>query len=133
MIIQLRAVFCPLVQYHVRHFPVQSWTVVAFPFFTVVMSFTSWYAFLLLCFLRFSSISLHRSLQFSFPFCMRLLMMLAFPRISQILRFESFPSQLSPFITQVKNFCSDPGFFLLTFAKNLTGCFSHCCVESGDH
>ena len=27
-----------------------------------------------------------------------------------------------------------PGFFLLTmFAKDLTGCFSHCCVESIDH
>ena len=26
------------------------------------------------------------------------------------------------------------GFFLLTmFAKDLTGCFSHCCVEDGDH
>ena len=43
----------------VRHFPERSWTVVTFPCFTVVKSFTSWYALLLLFFLRFSSISLH--------------------------------------------------------------------------
>ena len=35
---------------------------------------------------------------------------------------------------KIKNFCSDPGFFLPTmFAKDLTGCFSHCCIEGGDH
>ena len=50
----------------VRHFPERSWTVVSFPCFTVVKSFTSWYALLLLFFLRFSSISLHCSpIQFS--------------------------------------------------------------------
>ena len=49
-------------------------------------------------------------------------------------RLESFLSQFSPFVAQIKYFCSDPGFFLLTmFAKDLTGCFSHCCVEGGDH
>ena len=49
-------------------------------------------------------------------------------------RLKSFLSQFSPFVTQIKNFCSDPGFFLLTmFAKDLTGCFSHCCVLDGDH
>ena len=41
----------------VRHFPELSWTVVAFPCFTVVKFFRSWYA--LLFFLRFSSISLY--------------------------------------------------------------------------
>ena len=44
--------------------------------------------------------------------------------------------QFSPFVTQIENFCSDSGFFffLLTmFAKGLTDCFSHCCVEGGDH
>ena len=61
----------------VRHFPERSWTAVAFPCFTVVNSFTSWYARLLLFFLRFSSISLHCSpIQFSFAFFMRLLMLL---------------------------------------------------------
>ena len=45
----------------VRHFPERSWTVVAFPCFKVIKSFTSWYALLLLFFLRFSSISLHCS------------------------------------------------------------------------
>ena len=49
-------------------------------------------------------------------------------------RFKSFLSQFSPFVAQIKDFCSDPGFFLLTmFAKDLTGCFNYCCVECGDH
>ena len=49
-------------------------------------------------------------------------------------RFKPFLSQFAPFVTQIMNFCSDPEFFLLMmFAKDLTGCFSHCCVESGDH
>ena len=57
----------------VRHFPERSWTVVAFSCFTVVKSFTSWYALLLLFFLRFSSISLHCSpIQFSLAFFMHL-------------------------------------------------------------
>ena len=48
-------------------------------------------------------------------------------------RLKSFLSQFSPFVAQIKNFCSDPGFCLLTmFAKDLTGCFSHCYVEGGD-
>ena len=61
----------------VRHFPERSWTEVAFPYFTVVKSFTSWYALLLLFFLRFSSISLHCSpIQFSLAFFMHLLILL---------------------------------------------------------
>ncbi|WP_419616740.1 hypothetical protein [Thiolapillus sp.] len=49
-------------------------------------------------------------------------------------RLKPFLSQFSPFVAQIENFCSDPGFFLLTmFAKDLTGCLSHCCVEGGDH
>ena len=49
-------------------------------------------------------------------------------------RLKSFLSQFSPLVAKIKNFCSDPGFFLLTmFAKDLTGCLSHCCVEGGDH
>ena len=53
----------------VRHFPERSWRVVAFPCSTVVKSFTSWYALLLLFFLRFSSVSLHCSpIQFSLAF-----------------------------------------------------------------
>ena len=60
-----------------RHFPERSWTVVAFPCFTVVKFFTSWCALLLLFFLRFSSISLHCSpIQFSFAFFVHLLVLL---------------------------------------------------------
>ena len=61
----------------VRHFPERSRTVVTFPCFTVVKSFTSWYALLLLFFLRFSTVSLHYSpIQFSLAFFMHLLMLL---------------------------------------------------------
>ena len=53
------------------------------------------------------------------------------------LRFSKFESsflQFSPFVAQIKNFCSDPGFFPLTmFVKDLTGCFNHCCSEGGNH
>ena len=45
----------------VRNFPERSWIVIAFPCFTVVKSFTSLCALLLLFFLKFSSISLHCS------------------------------------------------------------------------
>ena len=100
----------------VRLFPERSWTVVAFSCFAVVKSFTSWYALLLLFFLRFSSISLHCSpIQFSLAFFMHLLMLLF-----TSLYFSDpsgsifFLSQFSPFVAQIENFCSDPGFFLLT-------------------
>ena len=63
-------------QFYVWHFPKQSWTAVAFPCFTVVKTFTSWYALLLLFSLRVSSISLHCfPIHFSFAFsCMRLML-----------------------------------------------------------
>ena len=116
----------------VRHFPKRSWTVVAFPCFTVVKSFMRWYALLLLFFLRFSSISLHCSpVQFSFTlFHGSLDVVVHFPVFLRSFRFKSFLSQFSPSVAQIKNFCSDSGFFLLTmFAMDLNGCFSHCCVE----
>ena len=120
----------------VRHFPELSWTVATFPYFTVVKSFMIWYALLLLFFLIFSSVSLHCSpIQFSFAFIMHLLMLLfASSYLIRAFGFESFLSQFSLFVAQLKNFCSDPGLFLLTmFAKDFTDCSSHCCVEGGDH
>ena len=97
----------------VRHFSGLSWPVVAFPCFTVVKSFTSWYALLLLFFLRFSSVSLHCSpIQFSFAFFMLLLMLLsASMYFSDPSGSNRFFSQLSPFLAQIKNFCSDQVFF----------------------
>ena len=81
----------------------------------------------------------HIVLQVSFAFLMHLLMLLftfsyfSDPSGSFFSSFFLFSfSQFSPFVVQIKNFCSDPGFFLLTmFAKDLTGCFSYCCVEGG--
>ena len=51
----------------VRQFSERSWAVVVLPCFTVVNSFTSWYALLLLFFLKISSISLHFSPIHVFP------------------------------------------------------------------
>ena len=116
--------------------PERSWTIVALPCFTVVKSFTSWYAILLLFFLRISSISPHCSpIRFSFTFSMQLLMLFYFLVFFRPFKFDfCFLSQFSPFIAQTKNFCSAPGFFLLTmFARDLSCCFSHCCAERGDH
>ena len=45
-----------------------------------------------------------------------------FPVFLRFFRFKSFLSQFSPSVAQIKNFCSDPEFFLLKmFAKKLTG------------
>ena len=121
-----------------RRFPAWSWTVVAFPCFTVVKSFASWYALLLLFFLRFSSISLHCShIQFSFTFFTHLLILFTSLYFSDPLGSNHF-FLFSPSVAQIKNFCSDPEFcsccfFLMKFARDLTGCLSHCCVEGGDH
>ena len=119
----------------VRHFPEQSWTVVAFPCFTVVKSFTSWYALLLLFFLRFSSISLHCSpIHFSSAFYMQL-MMLLFTSL-----YFSDPSGsnlffLGSLLLSHRSRISAVTLFLTMFAnyEDLTGCFSHCRVEGGDH
>ena len=118
-----------------RHFPERSWAVVAFRCFPVVMSFTSWYVLIMLFFLRFSSIFLHFfPIQFSLGFFMLLLMLLftslyfSDPSGSDLFFLSSLllshRSGISA-VTQV--------FFVLTmFAKDLNGCFSHCCVEGGD-
>ena len=54
------------------------------------------------------------------------------PLFLRFFRFESFLSQFSLFVAQTKNICDDPCFLLLTmFAKDLTGCFSHCYVALG--
>ena len=57
-----------------------------------------------------------------------------FPVFLRPFRFKSFISQFSSSVARIKTFCIDPGFLLLTmFANDPTGCFSHCCVEGGDH
>ena len=68
------------------------------------------------------------------PFHAPLDVVVPFPVFFRSFRFKSLLSQFSPSVAQIKDFRSDPGFFLLTmFFKDLTGCFSHCCVEGGDH
>ena len=73
MIIQLRTVFCPLVQYLSCFCARFSWKMLD----SSSLPLSRWYALLLSFFLKFSSISLHCSpIQFSFAFFMHLLMLL---------------------------------------------------------
>ena len=69
LIVQLSAVFCPSVQYLSFFYEAFSWSILdgrSFSLFHSFKSFTSWYALLLLFFLRYPSISLHCSpIQFS--------------------------------------------------------------------
>ena len=97
----------------VMRIPERSWTVVAFPCFTVVKSFTSWYALLLLLIFRFSSISLHCSL-IRFSFCLfpaPLDVVVHFLVFLRSFRLKSVLSQFSSFVAEIKNFCSNQGFF----------------------
>ena len=109
-----------------RHFPERSWTVVTFPCFTVVKSFTSLYALLLLFFLRFSSVSLHYSpIRFSLAFFMHLSMLLftslyfSDPSSSNLF-FLSFLllSHRSRIFAVIQGFC-----LLTMFAKDLKWLF----------
>ena len=57
------------------------------------------------------------------------------PYICQILQVQTFSFSVLSFCRTDQEFLQwSVCFFLLTmFAKDLTGCFSHCCVEGGDH
>ena len=95
--------------FSVRHFPERSWTVVAFLCLTVVKSFTSWYALLLLFFLRFSSILLNCStIQFSVAFFTHLLILLFTSLVGQdiintVKRHSSPDAPMTSLIKKKKN------------------------------
>ena len=57
------------------------------------------------------------------------------PCIFQILQVRIFYFSVLSFYRKDQEIRQWPGFFFLLtmFAKDLTGCFSHCCVEGGDH
>ena len=116
----------------VRHFPERSWTEVTFPCFTVVKSFTSWYALLLLFVLR--SLQSHHIVllsSFTLPFSCTSWCSCSLPCISQILQVQIVSFSILSFCRTDQEFLKWPR--LTMFAKYLTGCFSHCCVEGGDH
>ena len=118
----------------VRHFPERSWTVVAFPYFTVVKPFTSWYAFFC-CSSSDFLLSRYTVLLSSFllPFSCISWCFVHFLIFLRSFRFNFVLSQVSPFVAQIKNFCNDPGIFsfLLTmFATDLTGCYITSTVIS---
>ena len=108
--------------------------VVAFPCFTVVKSFMSWYVLLLSFLFRFSSVSLHwSSIQFSLAFSCTSWCFWSLPYTSLILQVQIFSFSVLSFCCTDQEFLQWPLFFLTMFAKNLTGCFSYCCVEGGDY
>ena len=96
----------------VRHFPERSWTVVTFPCFTVVKSHQ------LVCPLTvvLPQIFFNLTTLFSYPVFFSLFhapldVVVHFLVVLRFFRLKSFLSQFSPFVAQIENFCSDPGFF----------------------
>ena len=139
VVVQLRAVFCPLVQYQSLFCEAFSWTILdtsCFPLFHSGQVFHQ-----LACPLTvvLPQIFFNLTTLFSYPVFFSLFRVPLDVGVHSLVflrsfRLKSFLSQFSPFVAQIKNFCSDPGFFVLTmFTKDLTSCFSHCCVEGGDH
>ena len=96
----------------VKHFPERSWTVVAFPCFTVVKSFASWYALLLLFFLRCFQ-SHYRVLLscFLFPFSCTSWRCCSLPCISQILQVQIASFSVFSFCRTDQEFLQWPRFF----------------------
>ena len=139
MIIQLRAVFCPSFQYLSFFCEAFSWTILdssSFPLFhsgqvfhelicplnvvlpQIFFSLTTLFSYpVFFCLFHAPLMLLFTSLYFSDPsgsnrFFLSSLLLLHWSRISLV----------------TQNF-----FLLAMFAKDLTGCFNHCCVEGGDH
>ena len=97
----------------VRHFPEGSWIVSSFPSFHSDQVFHE-----LVCPLTvvFPHIFFYLTTLFSYPvfFCLFHLplgVVVHFLVFLRSFRFESFHSQFSPSVAQIKHFCSDPGFF----------------------
>ena len=140
VIVQFRPVFCPSVHYLSFFYEAIFWMILdssIFPLFHCHQVFHE-----LLCPLTivlpqmiFFSLTTLFSYPVFFPpfFHAPLDVVVHFLIFRRSFKFKSFLSQFSPFGTEIKNSCSDPGFLLLMFAKTPTGYFSHCCVEGGDH
>ena len=123
----------------VRHFPERSWTVVAFPCFTVVKSFTSWYTLLLLFFLRFSSIWLHCSpIQFSLAFSCTSWCCCSLSCIFQILQAQIFSFSVLSFRRTDQEFVQWSRFFFffwrclqrISLAVSVTAVLKMVIIES---
>ena len=136
VVVQLRAVFCPSVQHLSFFCEAFSWAILDSSHFPQFHSGQVFYQFVCPLTVVLPQIFFSLTSLFSYPVFFSLfhapldvvVHSLVFLRSS---RLKSFLSQFSPFVAQIKNFCSDPGFFLLTmFAKDLTGYFNHCCVLS---
>ena len=119
VVVQLRAVFCPSVQYLLLFCEAFSWTILdssRFPLFHSGQVFHQ-----LVCPLTvvlpqiFFNLTTLFSYEAFFSLFLSSLLLSHRSRISAVIQFF--------FLV----------FFLTMFAKDLTGCFSHCCVEGGDH
>ena len=94
----------------VRHFPERSWTVVTFPCCQVFHQFVCPLTVVLL------QIFFNLTTLFPYPVLFSLFhapldVVVHFLVFRSSFRLESFLSQFSPFVAQIKNFCSYPGFF----------------------
>ena len=140
VIVQLSAVFCRSVQYLSFFCEAFSWRILDSSSFSLFHSDQVFHE--LVCPLTV----VHPQIFFNFTtllfypvfFCLfhaPLDVVVHFLEFLRSFRFKSSLSQFSPFVAQIENFCGDQGFFLLLtmFVKDLTGCFTHCCVEGGDH
>ena len=116
VVVQLRALFCPSAQYLSLFCEAFSRTILdssRFPLFHSVQVFHQ-----LVCPLTvvLPQILFNYTTLFSYPvfFCLfhaPLGVVVHFLVFLRSFRFKSFLSQFSPFVAQIKNFCSDPGFF----------------------
>ena len=120
VIVQLRAIFCPSVQYLSFFFEIFFWTILdscSFPFFPQWSSLSRVGMPSYCCSSSDFLQSHHTVLLSSFPLpfsciswrsCHFLVFLRSFG-------FESFPRQFSPFVAQIKNVRSDPVFFYFLF------------------
>ena len=120
-----------------RHFPDLSCMVVVLPCFSVVRSLTSWYAFLLLFFLRHASTSTMALTLYPSLFChLHLCPDLSF-NLSVVFGsfwLASLFLQVSSLVTKIKDLRGNLGLPLSgLLAKKYSYCVSYCLVEMGDH
>ena len=124
MIVQHSAVFCPSVQYLSFFCEAFSGSILDSSSFSLFHSGQVFQELVCPLTVVLPKIFSNLTALFSYPvfFCLfhaSLDVVVHFPVVRRFFRFNSFLSQFSPSAAQIKNFCSDPGFFLLTmFAKD---------------
>ena len=138
LVVQHRAVFCPSIQYLSLFFEAFPWKILDNSRFPLFHNGQVFHQLVFPLTVVLPQIFFNFTTLFSYPVFFSLFrapldVVVHFLLFLISFWLKIFLSQFSPFVAQITNFCNDEGFFLLTmFAKDLTGCFSHCCVEGGD-